>query len=82
MRKLLFSLLLATTMLVASCAPVHATENGNFIVGEPLPWSGYILIDKVAGVEYIVMETGHMHGGMAITPRLNADGSLFTADHE
>lgn len=82
MRKLLLGLLLVISMLVASCAPVHATEDGNFMVGEQLPWSGYILIDKVTGVEYIVMETGHMHGGMAITPRLNADGSLFTADQE
>jgi len=82
MRKLLLGLLLVVSMFAAGCVPVNATEDGNFIVGEQLPCSGYILIDKVTGVEYIVVKTRHMYGGMAITPRLNEDGSLFTADQE
>ena len=79
MRKLLFGLLLTTTMFVMGCIPTHATESDNFIVSEWLQHDGYILVDKITGVEYIVF---YNYGGRCITPRLNTDGSLFTADQE
>lgn len=40
------------------------------------------VVDEVTGVNYIVV-SGELHGspiGAAITPRLNADGSLYITD--
>jgi len=81
MRKVL-AMLIIVCGLLCGCMPVSATEKGNFIVSEQLPWDGYILIDKVTGVEYLVINNSNPDSGMAITPRLNADGSLFTASQE
>jgi hypothetical protein len=37
-----------------------------------------VLSDEVTGVHYIVVNSDTYHGGgITITPRLNADGSLF-----
>lgn len=42
----------------------------------------YCVVDSKTGVNYIVV-SGELHGepiGAAITPRLNADGSLYITD--
>lgn len=38
------------------------------------------LKDEETGVEYIVVSTYSYRGGTCITPRLNADGTLYTGD--
>ena len=53
-------------------------ENRN---GQMETWK---IIDEETGVNYIVVgavfSKGHEYGGISITPRLNADGSLYTTE--
>lgn len=39
----------------------------------------YCVVDDNTGVNYVVVGKDNMHGGIAITPRLNADGSLYVS---
>lgn len=83
MKKILLSLLLATSLFAASCTPVRATEDTDFIVVEKTK-DVSILLDKVTGVEYIYKEYNDLHNGptFCICPRYNPDGTLFTANQE
>lgn len=83
MKRILLSLLLATSLFAASCTPVRATEDTDFIVVEKTG-EVKILLDKVTGVEYILYRELRVGSGTysGICPRYNADGTLFTADQE
>lgn len=39
----------------------------------------YQLVDEKTGVNYIVVTVGNAENGIAITPRLNHNGSLYTS---
>ena len=81
MKKILLSLLLATSLFAASCTSSHATEDTDFIVINKTDEVS-ILLDKVTSVEYIVYEEYAATPFSGICPRYNPDGTLFTADQE
>lgn len=84
MKKILLSLLLATSLFITSCAPIAAASEEDefyFIKREEITFTTTIstVLDRVTGVEYIVCKTNR---GISICPRYNADGTLFTANQE
>lgn len=75
MKKVLLTIILIFILLMSYCAITFATEDGDFVVTTDRSYVK-IILDKVTGVEYIV------YNGRTICPRLNEDGTLFTADQE
>lgn len=84
MKKLVTVCALVLAFMVGACSPVSEViadqtrplkiwfenENGHM--------KTYCLVDERTGVNYVVVENELYHGGgITITPRLNADGSLF-----
>lgn len=84
MKKFVTACALALAFMVGACSPVSEViadqtrplkiwfenENGHM--------KTYCLVDERTGVNYVVVENELYHGGgIAITPRLNADGSLY-----
>lgn len=86
MNKFLTASALALAFMVGACSPVSEViaeqtrplkiwfenENGAY---ETLK-----VVDEKTGVNYVVVatEVGNGHRSIAITPRLSADGSLYT----
>lgn len=84
-RVLSVSLLIAMFLLGAcSTTIVDAEQTWPLKIWKQNENGGYStlnVVDHDTGVNYIVvslMSNGH-YGGIAITPRLNADGTLYTA---
>ena len=86
MKKFVTACALALAFMVGACSPVNEVvaeqnrplkiwkenENGHMVT--------YHIVDEKTGVNYIVVENQLYHGGgSAITPRLNADGSLYVS---
>lgn len=85
MKKFLMAGALALAFMVGACSPVSEVvaeqtrplkiwfenENGNY---ETL-----CVVDEETGVNYIVVSKYTHDSGTAITPRLNADGSLYVS---
>ena len=83
MKKFLMAGALALAFMVGACSPVSEAiaeqtrplkiwfenENGHY---ETL-----CVVDEETGVNYIVVSKYRSESGTAITPRLNADGSLY-----
>lgn len=78
MRKLLFGIVIASSLFITSCTPVFATQTEDFITVQK-QGNMCIIMDPVTGVEYIVVGKQR---GVSIIPRYNADGTLFTVDQE
>lgn len=86
MKKFVTACALALAFMVGACSPVNEVvaeqerplkiwfENENETVRT---WH---LVDEITGVNYVVVENDVIKGGgIAITPRLNADGSLYVS---
>ena len=83
MKKFLTACALALAFMVGACSPVSKVvaeqekplkiwfENEN---GE---YETLCVVDEETGVNYIVVSKCRFEAGTAITPRLNADGSLY-----
>ena len=86
MKKFLMAGALALAFMVGACSPVSEViaeqtrplkiwlenENGHMVT--------YHMVDERTGVNYVVVENQiHHGGGIAITPRLNTDGSLYVS---
>ena len=87
MKRIAIIIMLLVSFCLGACMPIIAEaeqtrplkiwfENENGIMRT------YCLIDGNTGVNYIVVATSDSNGGdaPAITPRLNADGSLYVTD--
>ena len=86
MKKVIFGVvfIFAGFLLGACGSTVSAEQNYPLKIwkqnrnGQMETWE---VIDEDTGVSYIVVgarySTGHEYGGISITPRLNADGSLY-----
>ena len=86
MKKFVTACALALAFMVGACSPVSEViaeqtrplkiwfENENGTVRT------YCLVDENTGVNYVVVENDVIKGGgTAITPRLNADGTLYVS---
>ena len=85
MKKFLMAGALALAFMVGACSPVQdviaeqtrplkiwfENENGGY---ETL-----CVVDEETGVNYIVVSKYRHESGIAITPRLNEDGSLYVS---
>lgn len=89
MKKLVTVCALVLAFMVGACSPVSEVvaeqtrplkiwkenENGNY--------NTFKVIDEETGVNYIVVSAEALYGqgqlSIAITPRLNADGSLYVS---
>ena len=86
MKRIAIVISLMFAFLLGACMPVVAdakqerplkiwfhNENGQL--------QTYCLVDETTGVNYVVVATSAPNGGdaPAITPRLNADGSLYVS---
>lgn len=84
MKKFVTACALALAFMVGACSPVSEVvaeqkrplkisfENNNGSMNTYFVW------DENTGVNYVVVENNfYRGGGVAITPRLNADGSLY-----
>lgn len=85
MKKLVFVLCCCMMFVLGACATSSVSaeqtwplkiwaQNDNGILQT---WN---LKDEDTGVEYIVVSTYNHKGGTCITPRYNADGTLYTGD--
>lgn len=80
--------LVCTTMILAfvmgACSSVPASAESDSILklynqGRYGFYETHILVDEDTGVHYVVVTNYDYRGGTAITPRLNADGSLYVS---
>ena len=75
MKKVIVTLLaIVLTVCLVGCTSETTTQtvDDSYI---------YIWTDEETGVQYIVYERGYGYAGMGgITPRLNADGTLYGCD--
>lgn len=86
MKKFAIALMLVFTFLLGACSAAtvnaeqtwplkiwHQNDNG--------PMHTHCVVDDDTGVNYVVVSTERGNGeySIAITPRLNADGSLYVS---
>ena len=74
-RKLIATFLIIALLMLGGCAEsmVHSTDSiGNYSIN--------VYVDEETGVNYIWIHT--MNGGATITPRYNADGTLYVSNEE
>ena len=72
-----------TGAILGACGSVesHATHSSNFKMYKEIEEGSmelHYLIDETTGVNYIVLD--RYKGGVAITPRLNANGTLYISE--
>lgn len=79
MKKVIFTLIVVIlTLCLVGCDDsmentIKQTDNDGI----------YIWIDEETGVQYIIYSKGYGYTGMGgITPRLNADGTLYTESED
>lgn len=81
MRKTILIISCIVIGFLVGCGVNTKAEHGSEIAitkdSEDMSKVVYILTDRVTGVQYIV---GHFGYGTAITPRYNADGTLYTGE--
>lgn len=83
MKKLIIAILaFALILCLAGCIEVSKSNESNETKPKEESTSNvYIWIDKKTGVQYIVYSYKCGYSGMGgITPRLNADGTLYTEE--
>ena len=82
-KSFIFAILFTITgVILGACGSVesHATHASNFKMYKEIEKGSmevHYLIDGSTGVNYIVLD--RYKGGVTITPRLNADGTLYTS---
>ena len=87
MKKIGIVLVLLLCMLIGACGmsavQTIAEQNGELKIwfqSNSGSVSSMIIVDDKTGVNYIAIGTTYANdGGLAITPRLNADGTLYTS---
>lgn len=87
MKRIIFIICLVCAFIFGACMPMSAiaeqtrplkiwfhNENGRL--------QTFCVVDEETGVNYVVVATDDVNGGdaPAITPRLNADGSLYVSN--
>lgn len=79
MKKITFILLaLILTLCLMGCE--EASENNETTLKEVKQSDVFVWTDEETGVQYIIYSDTAGYGGMGgITPRLNADGTLYIA---
>lgn len=83
MKKIGIILCCLTMFILGACSVgvVSAEQTGPFKIwaqNENMSLKTWNLKDEETGVEYIVVNTHSDRGGTCITPRFNADGTLYT----
>lgn len=81
-------IIVGTVLLVALCGcttTVHAEQKNPLKIwfqNENGAYETFCLVDEETGVNYVVVgtEVGNGHRSISITPRLNADGTLYVSD--
>jgi len=78
MRKTILAIItgIAIGLLVGCGAGTKAEHESEFTAWEETD-DVYVVMDKATGVQYVLVGTAR---GCAITPRLNADGTLYTGE--
>lgn len=87
MKKFVTACALALAFMVGACSPVNevvAEQNRPLKIWKENENGAYetlCVVDENTGVNYVVVatEVGNGHRSIAITPRLNADGSLYVS---
>lgn len=87
MRKFISIICLLSMFLLGACATTIASAEQTYPLkiwkqNDNGSYSTLYVVDEDTGVNYIVvslMSSGY-YGVIAITPRLNADGSLYTSN--
>ena len=86
MKRIIFVICLMLAFLFGACIPTMADAEQNYPLkiwaqNENGQYQTFNVIDERTGVNYIVVGYEPIKGGgVAITPRLNADGSLYVTD--
>lgn len=86
MKRIIFVICLMLAFLFGACIPTMADAEQNYPLkiwaqNENGAFSTLNVVDERTGVNYVVVGfSGDEKGGVAITPRLNADGSLYVTD--
>lgn len=89
MKKIIGTLICILMFILGACSTVivnaseeqinpirimFQNENTSY---EDVYWKTWLVVDRDTGVNYIIASTNRFDGGIAITPRLNKDGSLY-----
>lgn len=87
MKRIAIIIMCLVCFLFGACTPVMASAKQDnplkiWFHNENGQLQTYCLVDENTGVNYIVVATSAPNGGdaPAITPRLNASGSLYVTD--
>ena len=87
MKKIICIICLIFAFLLGACSTTVASADQEWPLkiwfhNENGRLQTFCLIDEDTGVNYVVVATNDTNGGdaPAITPRLNADGSLYVTD--
>lgn len=87
MKRIILVLCLIFTFILGSCTSMTVIAEQTkplkiWLHNENGRMQTFCLVDECTGVNYIVVATNDTNGGdaPAITPRLNADGSLYITD--
>lgn len=85
MKKIIYAVtFLIMGMFIEACAMTASAEQEYPLKIWKENENGYsetwCLVDENTGVNYIVVTTGDPRGGVAITPRLNLDGTLYITE--
>ena len=83
MKKFLTAGALALAFMVGACSPISEVVAEQekplkiWFENENREYETLCVVDEETGVNYIVVSKCSYESGIAITPRLNADGSLY-----
>ena len=91
MKKLFVCIALIAAFALGACsdAGVQANAEEETVEAFSFAWASnsgfygitYTVVDNETGVNYIVVERNSTYGkGISITPRFNADGSLYVSE--
>ena len=87
MKRIVIVLMCLICFVFGACVPIVANADQTrplkiWLHNENGRLQTFCLIDENTGVNYIVVATNDANGGdaPAITPRLNADGTLYVTD--
>lgn len=89
MKRLLVCMALIAAFTLGACSDAEVRVNAEEETGIAFSFtpvsdghsgSTYIVVDNKTGVNYICVEDYYSGYGVAITPRFNADGSLYVSE--
>ena len=89
MKRVVFIICLMCAFIFGACLPAEAKAEQTYPIkiwkhNENGDYQTLNVIDEETGVNYIVVgmkrNGSSAYGGVAITPRLNADGGLYVTD--